>query len=89
MGGDGPGIGSPLLDVKEAAKHLNMSTAWIYSTLRSNIPHVKVGGALRFRKEDIDRYIASRTVAPMNTRDVKSPIDLREIMRKPGQKTAR
>jgi len=38
---------------------------------------------LRFRKEDIDRYIASQTVAPLNTKDIRSPISLREKMREP------
>jgi hypothetical protein len=45
--------------------------------------HVKIGGALKFRKEDMDRYIASQIVAPMNVRDVKSPANLRELMREP------
>ncbi len=75
---------SPLLSVKETAAYLGMSSDWIYERLKSLIPHVKIGGALRFRKEDIDRYIAAQTVVPMNSRDVKSTINLREIMREQG-----
>ena len=71
----------PLLSVKEAAAYLGMSKDWVYENLKRLIPHVKIGGALRFRKEDIDRYIASQTVAPLNTKDIRSPISLREKMR--------
>ena len=73
----------PLLSVKEAAAYLGMSKDWVYNRLKSLIPHVKIGGALRFRKEDIDRYIASQTVAPLNTKDIRAPILLREKMREP------
>jgi len=31
----------------------------------------------------LDRYIASQIIAPMNVRDVKSPANLRELMREP------
>jgi excisionase family DNA binding protein len=71
----------PLLSVKEAAAYLGMSKDWVYENLKKLIPHVKIGGAIRFRKEDIDRHIASRTVAPLNPKDIRSPISLREKMR--------
>ena len=73
----------PLLSVKEAADYLGMSRDWVYERMKSLIPHDKIGGALRFRKEDIDRYIASQTVNPVNVRDIRSPISLREKMREP------
>jgi len=73
----------PLLSVKEAAAYLGMSRDWVYERMKSLIPHDKIGGALRFRKEDIDRYIASQTVNPVNVRDIRSPISLREKMREP------
>jgi excisionase family DNA binding protein len=75
--------GSPLLSVKEAAAYLGMSKDWVYERLKTLIPHVKIGGTLKFRKDDLDRYIASQTVSPMNVRDVKTPIALRELMREP------
>ena len=78
-----PGVSSSLFSVPEAAIYLGMSKDWVYERLKTLIPHVKIGGALKFRKEDMDRYIASQTVAPMNVRDVKSPFDLREIMHEP------
>lgn len=73
--------GSPLLSVKEAAAYLGMSRDWIYERLKALVPHVKIGGALKFHREDLDRYIASQTVAPLNIRDIRSPINLREAMR--------
>ena len=72
---------SPLLSVAEAAAYLGMSKDWVYERLKALVPHVKIGGALKFRREDLDRYIASQTVAPMNTRDIRSPVSLREVMR--------
>src|SRR3990172_10451137 len=77
------GVNSPLFSVSEAAVYLGMSKDWVYGHLKTLIPHVKIGGALKFRKEDMDRYIASQTIAPMNVRDVKSPANLRELMREP------
>jgi len=75
------GVNSPLFSVSEAAVYLGMSKDWVYGHLKTLIPHVKIGGALKFRKEDLDSYIASQTVAPMNMRDIRSPISLREVMR--------
>ena len=74
---------SPLFSVMEAAAYLGMSKDWVYENLKKLIPHVKIGGSLKFRREDLDRYIASQTVAPMNTRDIRSPVSLRELMREP------
>jgi excisionase family DNA binding protein len=76
-----PGVTSPLFSVAEAAIYLGMSKDWVYERLKALIPHVKIGGALKFRREDLDRYIASQIVAPMNIRDIKSPTNLREVMR--------
>ena len=87
MKANGPGIGSRLLGVRQVAELLQISTDFVYSTMKRHVPYVKVGGALRFRQEDIDRFIATRTIAPSNTQDIKSPIDLREVMGKP-RKTA-
>jgi excisionase family DNA binding protein len=74
-------IRSPLLSVPETAAYLGMSKDWVYERLKTLIPHVKIGGALRFRKEDVDRYIAFQTIAPMNTRDIRSATSLREVIR--------
>ena len=81
-----PEVTSPLFSVAEAAIFLGMSRDWVYGHLKTLIPHVKIGGALRFQKEDVDRYIASQTMAPMVVRDIKTPVSLRDLMRKPGPK---
>ncbi len=77
-------ISSPLLSVKEAAVYLGMSKDWVYENMKKLIPHIKIGGSVKFRKGDLDRYIATRTFQPMNTKDVKTPIALREFLREPG-----
>ncbi len=82
-------VTSPLLSVAEAAVYLGMSKDWVYGHLKTLIPHIKIGGALKFRREDLDSYIASQTVAPMNTRDIRSPILLRELMRESRLKNKR
>jgi excisionase family DNA binding protein len=79
-------IESPLLSVPETATYLGMSKDWVYERLKALIPHVKIGGSLRFRKEDVDRYIASQTIAPMDIRDIRSTISLREVMRERPRK---
>lgn len=71
----------PILSVKETSVYLGMSMQWCYGTLKRLIPHVKVGGALKFRKEDLDRYIESQTFQPMEMRDVKSYVSLKELLR--------
>ncbi len=81
-----PGVSSPLFSVAEAAIYLGMSKDWVYERLKALIPHVKIGGALKFRKEDLDRYIASQIVSPMNLRDIQSPVSLRELMRVPRKR---
>jgi excisionase family DNA binding protein len=79
-------IESPLLSVPETAAYLGMSKDWVYERLKTLIPHVKIGGALRFRKEDVDRYIASQTIAPMDIRDIRSATSLRDLLRESHRK---
>ena len=82
-------VRSPLLSVAEAATYLGMSKDWVYERLKSLVPHVKIGGSLKFRREDLDRYITSQTIAPMHTRDIRSTVSLRELMREPRLKKNR
>jgi hypothetical protein len=72
-------ICSPLLSAEEAAAYLGKSEKWCSRTLRRFIPLVKVGGTPMYLKEDIDRYIQSRVRQPMDIRDVKSSVSLREL----------
>lgn len=50
-------IGSPMLSVKETALYLNMSKSWVYQTLRKFCPARKIGGKVKFLKDDLDRFI--------------------------------
>lgn len=47
----------PLLNVKEAAAYLSVSTSWLYT---SGIPFVKLGRRRLYRVEDLDSHVAQR-----------------------------
>jgi predicted DNA-binding transcriptional regulator AlpA len=53
-----------LLDVREAAKRLNMSAKWLYRNYRS-LPHVLIPAGrkprIRFRRETLERWIHSHS----------------------------
>jgi len=54
-----------LLTAREAAEILNVSTRTIYREgERGNIKKIRVGSRLRFRMEDIQKYIADAEEAP-------------------------
>lgn len=68
---------SPLLSLEETASYLGMSKSWCYQHLKKYCAHVKIGGTLKFCKEDLDRFIESQRCLPMEARDVKSFVGLR------------
>ena len=52
-----------IFDVSGLAAYLKTSTKWIYErTHLKEIPHYKTGGLLRFRKKEIDAWLAGFTV---------------------------
>jgi len=56
-----------LLGVKELAQYLGVSTQWVYERVQlKEIPYIKVGKLLRFRKSGIDTWLDSLKVPPMN-----------------------
>ncbi len=67
---------SPLLSLEETASYLGMSKQWCYQCLKKVCPHVKIGGALKFHKEDLDCYIESQRSYPLEARDMKSLVGL-------------
>ncbi len=67
---------SPLLSLEETASYLGMSKPWCYQTLKKLCPHVKIGGALKFHKVDLDSYIESQRTYPLEARDMKSLVGL-------------
>jgi len=54
-----------LLTIDELAEVLSAKKSTIYQWVHLGlIPHVKVGRLLRFREEDIEKWLASRQVEP-------------------------
>ncbi len=74
-------ICSPLLSAEDAAVYLGKSVKWCSRVLRRFIPLVKIGGSPMYLKDDIEKYIQSRVNQPVEIRDVKSPVSLRELIR--------
>ncbi len=57
-----------LFDVKGLCEYLNVSDKWVYERTHQNeIPFIKVGGLLRFRKKDIDRWLNSYHTPAVDT----------------------
>ena len=53
---------SEILTIKQVANYLQVTERTIYRLAASDgIPAFKVGGSWRFRKSDIDAWIASQT----------------------------
>jgi hypothetical protein len=57
-----------LLGVSEVARWLRVSPAWVRSHAaghrRPTLPSIKMGGALRFRREAVERFIGDCERAP-------------------------
>jgi len=55
--------GADLLTLQEVCELLKVSKAYIYSlTHQKKIPHIKMMGRLRFRRSDIDDWLARQEV---------------------------
>lgn len=56
------GNATAVLDAAEAAAYLGVSVWTVYRMARGGeIPHARVSRSLRFRLEDLDRYLRDRT----------------------------
>ena len=54
-----------LLTVADVCEILNMSSAFVYAaSARGELPAIRVGRCLRFRKEDIERYCEEHMITP-------------------------
>lgn len=61
-----------LLTVQEMCSLLKVPKTYIYSLTHSKkIPHMKLGGLLRFRKSAIDEWLRSREVRDVNIQKEK------------------
>jgi len=61
-------IQTQLFDKNQTAKYLGLKSAQTLDnwrcTKRYPLPYVRVGRAIRYRRADLDAFIASRTVTP-------------------------
>ncbi len=57
------GIGSEFITVNELAEYLRVTPLWIYNRVRKKeIPHLKIGRILRFRRSTIEEWLKSKEV---------------------------
>ena len=50
--------GDPLFKIQEAAQYLRMARQTLYNLVhRKEIPFLKAGGSLRFRKSELDEWL--------------------------------
>jgi excisionase family DNA binding protein len=65
----GPEPGVRLLEAEEVARYLGMRTDWVYREVRAGrLPHIRLGRAVRFRRESIDAWLKSRERGASNGR---------------------
>jgi excisionase family DNA binding protein len=51
-------IRTELLTIEEASQFLNVKVSWLrQAVFRREINHVKIGALIRFREEDLQKYI--------------------------------
>jgi len=56
-----------LFTVKSLTEYLSVSDQWVYERVKfKEIPHVKMGKHLRFKKKEIDLWLDSQRVPPVN-----------------------
>ena len=55
-----------IFDVKQISEYLNVPDTWVYrQTCDHNIPYYKLGGYLRFKKSEIDKWLEEQKVNPL------------------------
>jgi excisionase family DNA binding protein len=68
-----------LLTVKDVAQMLSLSPSTVYDMAGKTLRCVRIGGAIRFREEDIDDFISSRLVQVQGERSQPRPFNLKHI----------
>jgi excisionase family DNA binding protein len=69
------------LTILEVSQYLHIKPATLYSKVESgDIPHYKIGRLVRFRREDIDRWMEEHRRIPI---DVKKAV--RSVLRTPNK----
>jgi len=61
---------SPTFVEKDAARYINLSVAWLRVQRRDGggPAFLRIGRAIRYRVQDLDAWLASRRVAPRESR---------------------
>jgi excisionase family DNA binding protein len=58
-------VSDALLKPEEVAALLRKSRSWVYAACeRGEVPHVRIGRDLRFRRADLDRWLDGKTARP-------------------------
>jgi excisionase family DNA binding protein len=66
-----------IFDVEELAKYLKVESSWVYNQIsQKTLPYFKTGKYVRFRKKEIDAWINSQMVKPVDRFNV---FDLNKI----------
>jgi len=51
------------LTINEVAEKMKVSSSWVYKKCKAGImPHVRIGGMLRFVEKDVESWIAAHKV---------------------------
>lgn len=63
--------GDKLWDIEDVATYLKLPASAVYKMTSSKsscpIPHLRVGSRLRFRREEIDRWLELYSVSPLDS----------------------
>jgi excisionase family DNA binding protein len=58
-----------LLEAEDVAEYLGMRTDWVYREVRAGrLPHIRLGRAVRFRRESIEAWLESRERGALRSR---------------------
>lgn len=70
-----------LLTIEELADLLGVKVSWLYAqTSAKRIPFLKLGGRLRFRRADVERWIEGQVVHPIRPNGSHSKIRARSAI---------
>jgi excisionase family DNA binding protein len=60
---------SRLLEAEDVADYLGMRTGWVYREVRAGrLPHIRLGRAVRFRRESIEEWLESHERGSLRSR---------------------
>jgi excisionase family DNA binding protein len=66
---------NPLFSIKELSSYLGIKEKTLYAKVSAKeIPHYKIDRLVRFKKEEIDRWIEEKKVEPVNPEQIANKI---------------